>query len=67
MGKGKNQFLAKFLLPLMGKRRRASMMRKIKEEAQKNGVEIPALFEDVDHMEKIFEKPEVINNPFVRI
>ena len=49
----KNNWLAKFLLPLLGKRRRASMMRKIREEAEKCGMEIP------DDMEKIFEKPTV--------
>uniref|UniRef100_A0A1I8BAU7 Uncharacterized protein n=1 Tax=Meloidogyne hapla TaxID=6305 RepID=A0A1I8BAU7_MELHA len=42
-----HNWLAKVLLPLLGKRRKESMMRQMREEAVKSGIELPNTFEGI--------------------
>ncbi|CAK5118199.1 unnamed protein product [Meloidogyne enterolobii] len=42
-----HNFLAKVLLPLLGKRRKESMMRQMREEAVKSGIDLPNTFEGI--------------------
>uniref|UniRef100_A0A914HRY1 Potassium channel domain-containing protein n=1 Tax=Globodera rostochiensis TaxID=31243 RepID=A0A914HRY1_GLORO len=50
----RNNRLAKFLLPLLSKEKKAFMMQQVQEEAQRSGMEIPPIFDNLDQM---FEKP----------
>uniref|UniRef100_A0A914MK70 Potassium channel domain-containing protein n=1 Tax=Meloidogyne incognita TaxID=6306 RepID=A0A914MK70_MELIC len=42
-----HNFLAKVLLPLLGKRRKESMMRQMREKAVKSGIELPNTFDGI--------------------
>ncbi|KAF7632367.1 hypothetical protein Mgra_00008216 [Meloidogyne graminicola] len=42
-----HNWLAKFLLPFLGKHRKESMMRQMREEAVKSGIELPNSFEGI--------------------
>ncbi|KAL3072381.1 hypothetical protein niasHT_034065 [Heterodera trifolii] len=56
----RNNRLAKFLLPFLSKEKKAFMMHQLQEEAQRNGMEMPPIF---DNLDQIFEKPRKESEP----